>query len=94
MGAIGAVSALALTLFGFGGTHEHAPGERVVITGASSGIGEQIAYVHCALGARVVIAARRKSDLERVAAKCTEMGASSAKVVVADFANADAVATP
>ena len=49
--------------------------------------------MHCALGARVVIAARRKSDLERVAAKCTEMGASSAKVVVADFANADAVAT-
>jgi len=65
----------------------HAPGERVVVTGASSGIGEQIAYAHAAKGARLVIAARREADLSRVAQRCLELGAQSAHVVVADFAD-------
>lgn len=38
----------------------------VVITGASSGIGEALAHVFYEYGCKVVLAARRKSELERV----------------------------
>ncbi len=43
--------------------------KRVVITGASSGIGEALAGEFAALGARVVIAARNKSKLAEVAGR-------------------------
>jgi len=43
----------------------------VVVTGASSGIGEQLAKDFVALGAaKVVIAARRVDELERVKREC------------------------
>lgn len=38
----------------------------VVITGASSGIGEALAHVFYENGSKVVLAARRKTELERV----------------------------
>lgn len=38
----------------------------VVITGASSGIGEALAHVFYEYGCKVVLAARRKTELERV----------------------------
>ena len=87
LAAFAAVGAFYFISNGGLGTVEHAQGERVVVTGASSGIGEQIAYAHAAVGAKLVIAARRKADLERVAAKCLELGALSARVVVADFSD-------
>ena len=34
------------------------PGQRVIVTGASYGIGEEIALRYCAHGARVVLTAR------------------------------------
>lgn len=40
------------------------------ITGASSGIGEAIAYVAAKEGAKVVLSARREDELIRVAANC------------------------
>jgi short-subunit dehydrogenase len=40
------------------------------ITGASSGIGEALAYASINEGARIVISARREKELERVAANC------------------------
>ena len=40
------------------------------ITGASSGIGEALAYEWSKLGARVILSARRESELERVKAAC------------------------
>jgi short-subunit dehydrogenase len=40
------------------------------ITGASSGIGEGLAYVCAAEGAKLVLSARREAELNRVAAAC------------------------
>ncbi|HKP73034.1 MAG TPA: SDR family oxidoreductase [Pyrinomonadaceae bacterium] len=42
----------------------------VWITGASSGIGESLAYAFSAEGARLVLSARRADELERVRANC------------------------
>jgi short-subunit dehydrogenase len=45
-------------------------GKVVWITGASSGIGEALAYECSKLGAHVILSARRESELERVKAAC------------------------
>lgn len=58
----------------------------VVVTGASSGIGEAIAREYLARGAKVTLVARRKAQLEKIAAA----GADRAHVVVADLADPDA----
>ncbi|XP_055635989.1 dehydrogenase/reductase SDR family protein 7-like [Toxorhynchites rutilus septentrionalis] len=42
------------------------PGKVVVITGASSGLGESLAHTFFLAGCKVVLAARRKEELERV----------------------------
>lgn len=49
----------------------------VVITGASSGIGEATAYAFAATGANVVIAARRVDKLKLVEEKCKQLGAKT-----------------
>ena len=41
-------------------------GKNILVTGASTGIGEQIAYHYARLGANVVITARRESRLKQV----------------------------
>ena len=45
-------------------------GKVIWITGASSGIGEELAYQLARSGAKLVLSARRKEELERVADKC------------------------
>lgn len=47
-------------------------GKVVWITGASSGIGEELAYQLATLGARLVLSARRENELERVKRSCLE----------------------
>jgi dehydrogenase/reductase SDR family protein 7B len=42
----------------------------VWITGASSGIGEELTYLINSLGAKVIISARRKNELEKVKNNC------------------------
>lgn len=46
----------------------------VVITGASSGIGEAMAREYASMGARVVLGARRESELQRVARDIEQRG--------------------
>lgn len=54
--------------------------DRVWITGASSGLGEAMAYELAATKARLVLSARREDRLRTVAAKCEALGAQCAVV--------------
>lgn len=45
-------------------------GKVVWLTGASSGIGEQLAYALACCGCKIVLSSRRKEELERVKQKC------------------------
>lgn len=45
-------------------------GKVVWLTGASSGIGEQLAYSFARCGCKVVLSSRRKEELEKVKQKC------------------------
>ena len=56
---------------------KHFHGQRVIITGASAGIGAELARQLASQGARVALAARRKEQLEQVAARCRHLGGSS-----------------
>ncbi len=57
-------------------------GQSAIITGASGGIGEEIAVQLSSAGARVVLAARRREELERVAARCRDAGAIGASILI------------
>lgn len=59
-----------------------------IVTGASTGIGEEIAYRFARQGAHLVLTARRMDELERVAAQVRALG-GEAIVVSADVARAD-----
>uniref|UniRef100_A0A8D0HKL8 Uncharacterized protein n=1 Tax=Sphenodon punctatus TaxID=8508 RepID=A0A8D0HKL8_SPHPU len=62
-------------------------GKRVLVTGSSTGIGEQIAYEFARMGAHLILTARREKQLKEVAQKCLELGASSARHIVSDMNN-------
>ena len=64
-------------------------GKTVWITGASSGIGEALAYALADAGAKLILSARREDELERVrvACKCSH----EHKVLLLDMLDNDAV---
>lgn len=66
-------------------------GRVVVITGASSGIGEACALEFAARGAKVVLAARRAERLEALVARIGEMG-GQALAIPCDVTDEEAVA--
>lgn len=57
----------------------------VWLTGATSGIGEGLAYALAEQGAKLVISARREEELQKVAAKCKE--AAEVMILPLDLAN-------
>ena len=66
-------------------------GSVVVVTGASSGIGESCALAAARRGHHVVLAARRREVLEEKAEDCRRAGAPSALVVPTDVSDDDQV---
>uniref|UniRef100_A0A8C9UHA3 11-beta-hydroxysteroid dehydrogenase 1 n=1 Tax=Serinus canaria TaxID=9135 RepID=A0A8C9UHA3_SERCA len=56
-------------------------GKRVIVTGASTGIGEQMAYHLARMGAHVLLTARTEARLQSVVQRCLELGAASARFV-------------
>ncbi|XP_027300587.2 11-beta-hydroxysteroid dehydrogenase 1 [Anas platyrhynchos] len=56
-------------------------GKRVIVTGASTGIGEQMAYHLARMGAHVLVTARTEAKLQKVVERCQELGASSARLI-------------
>ncbi|XP_008298781.1 hydroxysteroid 11-beta-dehydrogenase 1-like protein [Stegastes partitus] len=66
---------------------ESLKGARVLVTGASTGIGEQMAYHYARFGAQIVITARREKVLQQVVEKCLSLGAQKALYVAADMSS-------
>lgn len=65
-------------------------GKRVLLTGASSGIGEAAAELFADAGATVVAVARRKDLLDEVAGRITAVG-GDATAIACDLSDMDAV---
>jgi short-subunit dehydrogenase len=65
-------------------------GGAALITGASSGIGAELARQLCARGHNAVLVARRRERLERLAAELREQHSRRVDVVACDLADADA----
>jgi dehydrogenase/reductase SDR family member 7B len=63
--------------------------KKVWITGASSGIGEALAYAFAREGATLILSARNATELERVKANC--QGAAAVEVVLLDIGDHNAV---
>lgn len=62
----------------------------VWITGASSGIGEALAYALNKRGARLILSARRVDELERVKALCEE-GEENVRIIQLDLTDTNAM---
>jgi NAD(P)-dependent dehydrogenase (short-subunit alcohol dehydrogenase family) len=59
-------------------------GRHVLVTGASSGLGEHFAKLLARSGARVTIAARRLDRLEALAAELAELGSPAVRAIALD----------
>ncbi|MEE6493435.1 hypothetical protein FKM82_016831 [Ascaphus truei] len=62
-------------------------GKRVLVTGASSGIGEQMAYHLAYMGSHIMITARTEEKLKKVVTKCLQLGAASAYYIPGSMDN-------
>lgn len=67
-------------------------GQRILITGASSGLGNHFARLAASCGAQVVIGARRTSRLQALAVELRALGAEQVTVVELDVASPSSVA--
>lgn len=64
-------------------------GRRVVVCGASYGIGAEIAYGLARAHSRIVLSARSEVHLQEVAVRCRELGAAEVVVHAADLSTRD-----
>jgi len=86
-GAVSGVGLLLITYLVIGKMFKRKPsyrGKSIIITGASSGIGEELAIMYAAMGAKLVLAARRTEMLKSVAERCKQAGALDVVVVETD----------
>ncbi|KAK3035860.1 hypothetical protein RJ639_032997 [Escallonia herrerae] len=67
--------------------NENMEGKVVIVTGASSGIGEQLSYEYAKKGARLVIVARREERLQQVAKTARGLGSPDVVPICADVSN-------
>uniref|UniRef100_A0A0D9W4A1 Ketoreductase domain-containing protein n=1 Tax=Leersia perrieri TaxID=77586 RepID=A0A0D9W4A1_9ORYZ len=84
-----AYSLAASTSLSAAAAPEDVAGKVVLVTGASSGIGEQLAYSYARRGARLALVARREASLRDVAAAARAAGSPDVLVVAGDVARAD-----
>ncbi|KAJ4843088.1 high-copy suppressor of sly1 defect [Turnera subulata] len=68
---------------------ENVEGKVVLITGASSGIGEHLAYEYARRGACLALVARRQRSLAEVADTAREIGSPDVITIVADVREVD-----
>nr|CAN76088.1 hypothetical protein VITISV_028806 [Vitis vinifera] len=61
----------------------------VIITGASSGIGEQVAYEYAKKGAKLVLVARRENRLLGIGENARQLGAKHVMIMAADVVKLD-----
>lgn len=59
------------------------------LTGASSGIGEALAYALASKGARLILSARRKEELERVKGNCIASAQADIRILPLDLSQGD-----
>jgi len=57
----------------------------VIITGASAGIGEQLAYKYATEGSRILLSGRRENRLQEVSKRCKELGAQDVAYIAGDL---------
>ena len=74
------------------GRNQRLKGKTVLITGASSGLGEQIAYEAARQGASVILTARRSDRLQAIAEHCRELSGAEAWMYQMDLGNPEQVA--
>ncbi|KAJ4850113.1 hypothetical protein Tsubulata_100585 [Turnera subulata] len=68
---------------------EKIAGKVVLITGASSGIGEHLAYEYARRGARLALVARREDRLREVANKARTLGSPDVITIQADISKSE-----
>ncbi|GAB2240941.1 hypothetical protein Droror1_Dr00021459 [Drosera rotundifolia] len=68
---------------------ENVRGKVVLITGAASGIGEQLAYEYARRGARLALVDIKENSLRTVAQRSTELGSPDAIVLQGDVSKKD-----
>uniref|UniRef100_G1Q112 Hydroxysteroid 11-beta-dehydrogenase 1-like protein n=1 Tax=Myotis lucifugus TaxID=59463 RepID=G1Q112_MYOLU len=62
-------------------------GARVLLTGASAGVGEELAYHYARLGSHLVLTAHTEVFLQKVVGNCRKLGAPKVFFIAADMAS-------
>ncbi|KAM8814920.1 11-beta-hydroxysteroid dehydrogenase 1 isoform 1-T2 [Rhynchonycteris naso] len=62
-------------------------GKKVIVTGASKGIGKEMAYHLAKMGAHVMVTARSEETLKKIVSHCLEYGAASAHYMAGTMEN-------